>query len=297
MTLEQLRIFMMVADLEHVTRAAERLNLTQSAVSGAIQTLENTHQVALFDRVGRGIRLTDEGRLLREKAIAIMAAVQDAEATLGDLSGLKLGALRIVASQTIASNWLPRFVMAFATAHPGIDLTIEVGNTEQCLDSVRRGTCDLGYVEGALEGDLARIEETLVATDTLVLICAPSHPWAQALPRDPVRAFSSQGWVMRERGSGTRSSFEEALRRKGGDPGALRVVMEFSTNEAICSAIEHSDCLTVIPRLVAGPLIEAGRLVELPFDIGTRPFRQIRNSDRHLSRAARVFAEMVTQAS
>ncbi|AGT11280.1 LysR family transcriptional regulator [Paracoccus aminophilus] len=301
MTLEQLRIFLMVAELEHVTRAAERLHLTQSAVSGAIQTLENTHQLRLFDRVGRGIRLTDEGRVMQRKAQEIMAVVKDTEATLGDLSGLKLGELRIHASQTVSSHWLPRFVMRFAARHPGIALTVEVGNTVQCLEAVRKGLCDLAYVEGAVEGDLgpdeaSRIAQQPVAQDLLVLVCAPGHPWAAEPPKDLRRAFATQGWVTRERGSGTRSSFETELRRSGVDPDRLSVVMEFSTNEAVCSGIENSDCIGVVSGLVAGPLIEAGRLRALPYTIGARPFLQLRRLDRHFSRAARAFAMLIDEA-
>lgn len=298
MTFEQLRIFLMVAELEHVTEAARRLNLTQSAVSGAIATLENTHQVALFDRVGRGIRLTEAGRILQEKARGILAGVQDAETTLDDLSGLRMGALRIFASQTVASHWLPRFVMEYKALHPAIDLDIAVGNTSQCLDAVQRGACDLGFVEGEVESRLsgpeaARIAVSAVAQDQLVLIAAPTHPWAVRPPARLRQGFAAQLWVMRESGSGTRSSFEDQLRRMGGDPAALRVMMEFSTNEAVCSAVEHSPCLGVVPRLVAGPLIEAGRLVALPFTLDARPFLQLRHLERHFSRAARAFADLV----
>lgn len=300
MTLEQLRIFLVVAELEHVTRAAERLNLTQSAVSGAIQTLENTHQVALFDRVGRGIRLTEAGRVLQQKAQSVLASVKDAEATLGDLSGLKMGALRIHASQTIASHWLPKYVMKFKGLHPGILLEIRIGNTVNCLDAIRRGDSDLGFVEGAFEGELSpdeakKIGETIVAQDALVLVASGTHDWARRPPVDLRRALSGQGWVMRERGSGTRSSFEQALRKMGSDPTRLNIVMEFSTNEAVCSAIENSSCLGVVPHLVAGPLIEAGRLAPLPLEIGMRQFRQIRHQDRHFSRAARAFSQLVLE--
>ncbi len=300
MTFEQLRIFLVVAELEHVTRAAEKLNLTQSAVSGAIQTLENNHQVALFDRVGRGIRLTEAGRVLQEKAQGVLASVKDAEATLGDLSGLKMGALRIHASQTIASHWIPRFIMKFKELHSGIALELEVGNTTNCLDAIRRGASDLGFVEGAFADELtpleaSKIEETVVAQDALVLVASARHDWAARPPAAIRRVLAGQGWVMRERGSGTRSSFEQALRQIGGDPAALSVVMEFTTNEAVASAIENSACLGVVPRLVAGPLIEAGRLIALPLEIGTRQFCQIRHRDRHFSRAARAFAQLIAE--
>lgn len=101
MTFEQLRIFVAVAEREHVTRAAEMLNVTQSAASGAIAALEAQHDVKLFHRVGRRIELTDAGRMFLEEARAILARVAGAELALDEFGGLKRGTLRIVASQTI----------------------------------------------------------------------------------------------------------------------------------------------------------------------------------------------------
>jgi len=86
MTLEQLRLFVAVAEREHMTRAAEAVNLTQSAVSAAICNLESQYKVALFHRVGRGITLTQEGRVFLDEARAVLARVTTAERMLEDLS-------------------------------------------------------------------------------------------------------------------------------------------------------------------------------------------------------------------
>jgi DNA-binding transcriptional LysR family regulator len=91
MTLEQLRIFEAVAQREHVTRAAQALNLTQSAVSAAIAALEERHSVALFSRVGRRIELTDAGRLFLDEARAVLARARAAELALSEIAGLERG--------------------------------------------------------------------------------------------------------------------------------------------------------------------------------------------------------------
>lgn len=101
MTLEQLRIFVAVATQQHVTRAAASLNLTQSAVSAAVSSLEARHAVRLFDRVGRRIELTEAGRLFLGEAVAVLARAEAAERMLADLSALKRGRIAIHASQTI----------------------------------------------------------------------------------------------------------------------------------------------------------------------------------------------------
>src|SRR5262249_10184228 len=118
MTLEQLRIFEAVAQREHVTRAAEALNLTQSAVSAAIAALEDRHAVALFSRVGRRIELTDAGRLFLDEASAVLARARAAELALSEIAGLERGALTIYASQTIASYSLPFRLVSFLPPPP-----------------------------------------------------------------------------------------------------------------------------------------------------------------------------------
>src|SRR5262249_1501738 len=102
MTLEQLRIFVAVAERQHMTRAAEALNLTQQAVSAAIAALENAHATALFHRVGRRIELTEAGRLFLDEARSVLTRAAAAELALSELGGLKRGTITVNASQTIA---------------------------------------------------------------------------------------------------------------------------------------------------------------------------------------------------
>src|SRR3982074_3537060 len=108
MTLEQLRVFVAVAERQHVTRAAAVLNLAQSAVSAAIAALEARHGAKLFHRVGRGVELTEAGALFLVEARAVLARAEAAELVLSELGNLKRGSLAGHASQTIASYWLPR---------------------------------------------------------------------------------------------------------------------------------------------------------------------------------------------
>ena len=118
MTLEQLRIFVGVAEREHMTRAAEALNVTQSAASAAIAALEARHGVPLFHRVGRGIELSEAGRMFLIDARAVLGRAASAELALAEYAGLERGTLRLVASQTIAGYWLPRQLAAFMRATP-----------------------------------------------------------------------------------------------------------------------------------------------------------------------------------
>jgi DNA-binding transcriptional LysR family regulator len=131
MTLEQLRIFVGVAEREHMTAAARALNVTQSAASAAIAALEERHAIKLFHRVGRGITLTEAGRLFLTEARGVLARAGAAENVLEEMGGLKRGTLRVVASQTIAAYWLPPILAAFHERHPAIGIELAIGNTEQ----------------------------------------------------------------------------------------------------------------------------------------------------------------------
>ena len=116
MTLDQLRIFIAVAGEGHVTRAARALNLTQSAVSAVVSALETRHGVKLFDRVGRGIVLTEAGRAFIPAAQAVLNATGAAQSVLDDLAQETRGRLRIHASQTVASYWLPPYLARLKAA-------------------------------------------------------------------------------------------------------------------------------------------------------------------------------------
>ena len=173
MTLEQLRIFVAVAERQHVTQAARTLNLAQSAASHAIASLEARYDAKLFDRVGRSIALTEVGRAFLAEARTILAQVERAELTLSEFGSLERGTLAVQASQTIASYWLPRHLVAFRRAHPQINVRLTIGNTAQVAEAIETGAAELGFVEGAVEND--RLVSIPVARDQLVLVVGSKH--------------------------------------------------------------------------------------------------------------------------
>src|SRR5262249_44673857 len=183
MTLEQLRIFVAVAERQHVTRAAEALHLAQSAASSAIAALEGRHGTRLFNRVGRGIELTEAGRIFLAEARAVLARADAAELALAELGGLKRGTLRVQASQTVISYWLPRHLVAFRRAYPGIGIKVGIGNTAEVAAAIREGAAQLGFVEGVV--DDPALASVTVAHDQLVLVVGPEHDWARRARIEP----------------------------------------------------------------------------------------------------------------
>ena len=290
MTLEQLRIFVAVAEREHVTRAAAELNLTQSATSAAIAALEHRHAVKLFDRVGRRIVLTDAGRLFLTEARAILARAATGERVLSDLAGLKRGRLSLAASQTVGNYWLPRKLALFRARHPGIETPLVIGNTETVAAAIHDGLADIGFVEGEIDDPL--LAQEAVATDELAIVVAPGHPWAGRARVDPAE-FIESPWVLRELGSGTRQALEAVLAGAGRSVADLDVLLELPANEAVRTAVDAGSAAALMSRLVVANALGSGLLAEVAAEIPSRRFVMLRHKERYVGRPAEAFRALL----
>lgn len=290
MTLDQLRIFLAVAERQHVTRAADALNLTQSAVSAAIAALEARHGVRLFDRVGRRIALTETGRAFIAEARAVLDRAETAEMMLEDMTGEPRGRLRLHASQTVSSHWLPARLIALHDMHPGIELRLTVGNTARVAEAVAGGAADLGLVEGEVTQD--GLHRQVVARDRLVLVMAPDHPWA-ALAAPPLADLAAQSWILREPGSGTRAEFESWLAAQGLAVQGLTVALDLPSNEAVLSAVAASRCLAVLSHRAAASAVAAGWIRAHGLPGAERPFSLLTDPRRHRTRAMAALIDVL----
>ncbi|WP_295553511.1 LysR family transcriptional regulator [uncultured Stenotrophomonas sp.] len=290
MTLEQLRVFVEVAQRQHLTQAAAALHLTPSAVSASIKALEDRYGTALFHRIGRRIETSEAGRIFLDEARRTLASARMAEATLAELGELRRGSLSIHASQTIASYWLPALLVRFRQAYPAIDLRLEVDNTESVARAVLQGVADLGFVEGAI--DEPALTKEVVGDDRMVVVVAPAHPWARGQRLEAADLLGAQ-WILREAGSGTRSAFEAALDALGIPAGSLQVAIGLPSNEAVRSAVMAGPYATAVSELVVASHLQAGLLAQASFDLPARSFSMLRHAERHRSRAAAAFEELV----
>jgi DNA-binding transcriptional LysR family regulator len=284
MTFEQLNIFVAVAEREHLTRAAEAIGLTPSAVSSSIKTLEAFYNVELFHRVGRRIELTDSGRAFLGEAKATLARARNAELILSEMGGLTRGEITICASQTIASYWLPPILMSFKRLYPGVSLQLEVGNTKTVTRNVLEGLAEIGFIEGAIDEPALSVQP--VVADKLLVVTGPSHPFADGRLVSAKDIVSGTAWVLREQGSGTRSAFESAIAAMGIRPEELSVVLELPSNEAVVSAARAGGCATAVSGSVASLFLHQGLLVRSGIDLPARSFALLRHKERHRSRAA-----------
>ncbi|GBQ30776.1 LysR family transcriptional regulator [Gluconacetobacter sacchari DSM 12717] len=290
MTLEQLRIFLAVAEREHMTAGARALNITQSAASAAIAALEDRHAVRLFHRVGRGITLTEAGRLFLAEARAVLARATAAETALDDLGALRRGILRVVASQTIAAYWLPPLLAGFHRRYPALSIALTIRNTEQAATHVRDGEAEIGIIEGEIDDPaLARWP---IGEDRLLLV--------QAGPFDgaPIDAqwLRRARWIMREEGSGTRSTLDQHLHRLGIAPDTLDVALVLPSNESVRTAVEAGAGIAALSSLVVAPGLRAGTLHAAPCAFGPRTFFGLRHKERYRSKAADALLAFITSA-
>jgi DNA-binding transcriptional LysR family regulator len=282
MTLDQLRIFLEVGERGHVTRAAEVLGMSQSAVSAAIAALEVSCQTKLFDRVGRRIQLTETGQKFLREARAVLDRASMARSVLQDLAGFPAGPVAIAASQTIATYWLPRRLAAFHVANPRVRLNVVIRNTQEVEDAVVEGEVNIGLVEGPTwHPALIRKQ---IDQDRIVLVVASDQP---PLPVNAsglldLRAIN---WVIREAGSGTRRGLEELAIREGLSLDDLNIFLVLPSNEAVREAIVAGAGATIISRHVVASAIAAGSLIEIPIELPLREFALLRHRDRHATLA------------
>ncbi len=229
-SLRQLQVLRAVADEGGIGRAAERLHLSQPAVSLQLQKLAAAIDAPLYTLVGRELRFTESGQRLVESARHILAEISRLEADLNALKGLEAGTLRLAVVNT-AEYFFPELLALFCARHPGIDVRLAIGNRDQILLRLQQRRDDL-YVFSAVP-----IEPDLVSRpflhNPIVAIVPPDHPW-RARRRIPLKSLATQPLLIREQGSGTRRAVEQLFREN-----ALALIpkVEMASNEAIKDAV------------------------------------------------------------
>ncbi|VWX55566.1 HTH-type transcriptional regulator CfxR [Burkholderiales bacterium 8X] len=222
----QLTLFDAVARLGSVSLAADEMHLTQPAVSIQIGNLEADAGTPLLQRAGRGIRLTEAGELLAGYAARILALWQEAAEEMATLQGVFSGTLR-VGAVTTAEYLLPPLLVAFGNANPKVKVKLAVGNRDAIVRMLAGQEIDLAIM-GRPPAEL-KTEAMPFARHPMAFVVAPDHPLASD-PRPGIERLSDSRILVRERGSGTRTTVER-LFKDAGLP--LRIGSELSSNEAI----------------------------------------------------------------
>jgi len=288
LTLRQLQIFRAIALSGSTTAAASSIPLSQSAASAALKELERLLGARLFDRVGKRLLLNDGGRALLPMALAVLDGAQNLQAAFLSSQQALPVELHIFASTTIGNYILPSLLARFRKTVPTARLELQIGNTLDVVTAVRAFNTDLGFIEGPCHA-----KDIVVVPwqeDELVIVASPSHPLAKAarLRKVSVKQLAAAQWLLRESGSGTRETVEQALL-----PHLLSIPasMTLGSSEAIKNSVAEGLGVSCLSRSVVRDLVAAKRLSVLATALPrlTRTFLMIHHERKVLSEPLRKF--------
>jgi DNA-binding transcriptional LysR family regulator len=293
MTLRQFEVFLAVAGERSFSRAAKKIHSSQPTVSEHVSELERELGKKLFFRRGREVTLTEAGRVFEEYAARAVSAVNDARQAINELDGLRHGSVLVGASTTPGLYVMPEIIAAFRARYPGIELRLQIANSQVIEDRVKERALDLGVVGGHSVG---HGEECRAAglLDELILVVPPGHRWAKR--RDiSLDELAAEPMLTREPGSATRTVTERALQRAGVK---FRVAMELDHTEAIKQAVMAGLGVSLVSIHAVRGEVATRRLCPLRLR-GLRIHRHfhiIHHEARRVTASARAFMEFMEQA-
>ncbi len=287
MTLRHMKIFCTVCQEDfNTTKAAAHLHMTQPAVSLAIKELEAYYGTRLFDRIGRRLQITTAGESMLKYAQRICGAFADMDRQMHNWDSH--GLLRVGASITIGSQFLPGYVKAFRAQYPHTEVRVLVAPTEHLEQKILANGLDFALVEGIPHSETIFAQDYM--EDALVVIGAANAGGAAegALSRE---VFAAKPLLLRETGSGTREVFDQAMAQLGltADP-----AWESTSTEALINAAAQGLGLAVVPQRMVQQQIAEGIVTPIVVD-GLdlkRTFRVIYHRDKFLPQSARAFIAM-----
>ena len=280
LTLRQLEIFKAIASSGSTSEAAKRLPLSQSATSAALLELETTLQVQLFDRVGKRLLLNDSGRSLMPAALSLLDGARTVEASFG--GALVSIDLRLFASTTIGNYLLPGLIASFRAINASAIVDLRIANTSDVVAAVSTFDTDLGFIEGPCHASDVQIVPWL--DDELLIVASPTHELARLAKRARLSADQLRRalWLMREPGSGTRETVEQALLPHLAQ---FSAIMTIGSPEAIKNAVAEGLGISCVSRYVAQDALVSKRLCILATRLPrlTRRLMLIHHSKKLLS--------------
>ena len=282
MTIRHMVIFRKVCEMGfHLTKAAEALHMTQPSVSMAIKELEQYYGVQLFERLGRKLRITEVGKHFLQYAIHITDLFTNMETSLRDWD--TKGLLRIGASITIGSQFLPLYVKAFSAVCPETDVRVVIEQTERLEKKLLSNELDFALIEG-LAHDPSIVSEPYME-DYLSIICSAECGWKQG-QMISLDEFRRQRFLLREYGSGTREVFERTVEQAGIH---VKPAWEAMSTTALVNAVINGLGISVLPHRMIIPALQQGLIItvgvqELSF---RRDFCVIYHRDKFLTSSAK----------
>jgi DNA-binding transcriptional LysR family regulator len=291
-TLTQLTAFLAVVRGGSVTAAADELVVTQPSVSSAIAGLGRELGCELFERAGRGIRLTEAGRAFAPYAEDVLGLLEKGRTAAREAAAVAARSLQIAAVTTAAESFVPDLMRAFSEQHPEIDLTLVVGNRQDVLGRVLSHATDVA-ITGKPPGDERLLAEPFME-NKIVCITAPDDPAASDGPIEAIE-LSHRAWLLREPGSGTRALNEQFLADHGLDPRTLTL----GSNGAIKRAARAGLGVSLLSKTAVETELASGWLGEIPLADGpeARPWFVLRSAIGPVRPAVERFITFVREGA
>lgn len=291
MNLYHLRVFMTVAEHEHITRASEELYLSQPAVTKIVQSLEQEVGQKLVERQGRRIALTYAGQVLRTYARRMFALEREMEEALAALSDIETGEVTLAANPTMGIYLVPEIVASFRARYPCVKINLEILKSREIIENTLEWQLDFGLVELDPSELPLGLEFETIAYDELILVVSPRHPWSvlQSITPEELR---DGVLILREPGSGHRESIDHAFSHQGYSVTPLLVVPD---SEVIKQMAVKGVGATIIPEMSVRRELESGELLRLPIaGMEMRPqLSMIWREDKQFSPAAQAFRDLL----
>ena len=284
-SLSQIRIFEVVAQCESYTRAAEKLYMTQPAVSMQIKQMEDESGLALFERQGKKMCLTLIGKEVLHYASRVLQAHNDMLGAMEELKGVKGGHL-VVSVATTANYFVTQLLAEFSRQQQDINITLDVTNRHTLLDQLENHEPDMVIMGEPPKGHGLQSERLM--ENPLVVIAAPNHPLVGVERQLLLSDVLAERFIVREKGSGTRSAIERHLHKHNA---SCKNTLEMRSNETIKHAVEAGLGLGIVSLHTIQPELDSGRLVMLlveNFPI-LRHWHVVMRKGKRLSPIAREF--------
>jgi len=283
MTLRHMKIFVSVCTENSITLAARKLYISQPAVSNAIKELENYYGIPLFDRISRKLYLTEAGKNMYNYALHINSLFEELESTIKNPD--KIGAIKIGASITIGTHFMPDYIKLFSVKYPGVQIFVTIDSSDIIEQMILDNKLDFALIEGAIHSDNIISKDFI--EDELIVICDLENPLLEK-ETVSINDLSTQDFLMRERNSGTRELAESILLLHNI---SLNPIWESSSTEAIINGVSKGIGISILPLQLVKEAIERNQIKKLEINglEFKRQYHIIYHKNKYLTGVALAF--------
>jgi DNA-binding transcriptional LysR family regulator len=291
MQIESLKMFCDLAETESFTKAAQINEVTQSAVSQQISSLERTFKSLLIERSKKKFRLTREGQVLYDYSKQIIQHYDALQNKLQEIKDIISGTIRVTTIYSVGLHDLPPYIKRFLKTYPTVNVHVEYRRANQVYDDVLSNVVDMGLV--AYPSKDAKLEIVALRKDPLVMICHPSHPLAKN-KSIKLKAIAGQKFIGFEPDIPTRKALDKILKDQHVE---VSTVMEFDNVETVKRAVEINAGISIVPLTTITQEIAKQTLAAVPFEDGdfVRPLAAIYKKNKVLSPAMKQFLALLKE--